>query len=152
MTPVWLYVPQRPEILQQLVQLNCETSVKQARSWINQLDQIGLLAIKGDTAQHVLHALFQKTTQSPRCSTPNVVVSHQQLDDLHSTFIQFHPAPFLYGYLFPTYLTATPMAQSMDQVQVPSSNIIESLPSAASSTFELQSMANTDLDHSSYRH
>jgi hypothetical protein len=40
----------------------------------------------------------------------------------------------------------------MDQVQVPSSNIVESLPSAASSIFELQSMANTDLDYSSYRH
>lgn len=80
------------------------------------------------------------------------IVSHRQVKDLRSASIQFHPAPFPYGYPPPTYLTTTPTAQSMCQVQVPSSDIVESLPSAASSVFELQSTANTDLDYSSYQH
>ncbi|KAG1765666.1 hypothetical protein EDD22DRAFT_845285 [Suillus occidentalis] len=190
---VWLYVPQRPEVLQQLVQLNheehafvtltngsydlvgyladhhqispiyCDTSLKQAQPWTNQLDQIGWLAIEGDITQHVLHALFQKTLaggahisaiNSSYCrpSPLGVPLPMWPVEDLQSASIQFHPAPFPYGYPPPTYLTTTPTAQSMCQVQVPSNNIVESLPSAASSIFELQSMANTDLDYSSYQH
>ncbi|KAG1845648.1 hypothetical protein F4604DRAFT_1688632 [Suillus subluteus] len=198
MTQVWLYVPQRPEVLQQLVQLNfqhvfvtltkglydligyladhyqisliyCDTSLKQAQPWLNQLKQVGWLDM-GDAPQHDLHALFQTTLSGGayisaissiycRPDAQGVPLSTWLLKDLREKSVQFHPAPFPYGYPPPTYPTATPTAESTNEAQTfVSSNDVEAYPldtllsPTASSTFDLQSMANTDFEHSGYQH
>ncbi|KAG0695580.1 hypothetical protein DFH29DRAFT_1005347 [Suillus ampliporus] len=85
--PVWLYQPQRPEILQQLIRLSheehvfvaltkdsynligyladgyqvspiyCAGSHQQGQTWFNRLDQVGWLVIEGDTT--CLYPLFK---------------------------------------------------------------------------------------------
>ncbi|KAG1863142.1 hypothetical protein F4604DRAFT_1683727 [Suillus subluteus] len=172
-----------PEVLQQLVQLNispiyCDTSLKQAQPWLNQLKQVGWLDM-GDAPQHDLHALFQTTFTFESANLviwwqlisvrlalfivdpmPKAVpLSTWLLKDLREKSVQFHPAPFPYGYLPPTYPTATPTAESTNEAQTfVSSNDVEAYPldtllsPTASSTFDLQSMANTDFEHSGYQH
>ncbi|KAG1839008.1 hypothetical protein C8R48DRAFT_679964 [Suillus tomentosus] len=194
MIPVWLYVPQRPEVLQQLVQLNhtfvmltkgsydligyladhyqispiyCDTALKQGQPWLHQLYHIGWLILKeADTTQLVLHALFHMTKREP--SQPVVLISVRSapliVDLIPKVFhcqrgrsVQFHPAPFPYGYPPPAYPTATPTAQSTSEAQASSSNIVETYPldthlsSDAFSTIDLQPMSNTDLDFG-YQH
>ncbi|KAG1884493.1 uncharacterized protein F5891DRAFT_990266, partial [Suillus fuscotomentosus] len=181
MIPVWLYVPQRPEVLQQLVQLNhafvmltkgsydligyladhyqispiyCDTALKQGQPWLHQLYQIGWLILEeADTTQLVLHALFHMTKREP--SQPVVLISVRSapliVDLIPKVFhcqrgrsVQFHPAPFPYGYPPPAYPTATPTAQSTSEAQASSSNIVETYPldtplsSDAFSTIDLQ--------------
>ncbi|KAG1857827.1 hypothetical protein F4604DRAFT_1931350 [Suillus subluteus] len=188
-----------PEVLQQLVQLNheehafvtltkgsydligyladhyqispiyCDTSLKQAQPWLNQLKQVGWLDM-GDAPQHDLHALFQTTLSGGayisaissiycRPDAQGVPLSTWLLKDLREKSVQFHPAPFPYGYPPPTYPTATPMAESTNEAQTfVSSNDVKAYPldtllsPTASSTFDLQSMANTDFEHSGYQH
>ncbi|KAG1861863.1 hypothetical protein C8R48DRAFT_673316 [Suillus tomentosus] len=194
MIPVWLYVPQRPEVLQQLVQLNhafvmltkgsydligyladhyqispiyCDTALKQGQPWLHQLYQIGWLILEeADTTQLVLHALFHMTKREP--SQPVVLISVRSapliVDLIPKVFhcqrgrsVQFHPAPFPYGYPPPAYPTATPTAQSTSEAQASSSNIVETYPldtplsSDAFSTIDLQPMSNADLDFG-YQH
>ncbi|KAG1832562.1 hypothetical protein F4604DRAFT_1945993 [Suillus subluteus] len=88
-----------------------------------------------------------------------VPLSMWLLKDLWEKSVQFHPAPFPYGYPPPTYPTATPTAESTNEAQTfVSSNDVEAYPldtllsPTASSTFDLQSMANTDFEHSGYQH
>ncbi|KAG2102864.1 uncharacterized protein F5147DRAFT_776213 [Suillus discolor] len=199
MIPVWLYVPQRPEVLQQLVQLNheehafvmltkgsydligyladhyqispiyCDTALKQGQPWLHQLYQIGWLILEeADTTQLVLHALFHMTPaggayisaiSSSYCrpNSQGVPLPTWSLENLRARSVQFHPAPFPYGYPPPTYPTVTPTAQSTYEAQASSSNIVEAYPldtplsSDALSTIDLQSMSNADLDFG-YQH
>ncbi|KAG2059280.1 hypothetical protein BDR06DRAFT_967836 [Suillus hirtellus] len=151
----------------QISPIYCDTTLKQGQPWLHQLYQIGWLILKEvDTTQLVLHALFHMTKREP--SQPVVLISVQSaplIVDLipkvfhcqHGQSVQFHPAPFLYGYPPPAYPTSTPTAQSTSKAQASSSNIVKTYPldtplsSNAFSTIDLQPMSNADLDFG-YQH
>ncbi|KAG1840658.1 hypothetical protein C8R48DRAFT_781675 [Suillus tomentosus] len=192
MPPVWLYQPQRPEILQQLVQLSheehafvaltnepydligyladsylCARSHQQGQTWFDRLDQVGWLAI-GDTDH--LHPLFKATPAGGdyisaissvycRASVRGGALPMWLLQDLlNEKSIQFHPAPFPFGYPPPAYPPATATVQPMYMVPAFApwtSSAVATCPSDTlqpPAPFDAMSTSNMELNDIDYNY